>query len=230
MDENLLDVLDLVALMDPVAAFVPAHPVVLRPEAHGSPASRVRGMPINVTVEMPFDFVGAVLVPSLSVLVSAGIALWAVSRERVRAEEAALRAQAAELIKALNAIGRAYAVRDTAEMDRANARYEQEVNAFGAHLRSRDVPVVKYINAVVHRSEDQPDSFTYRTMLWLATAIELWLRGALRTKDFIDNMPSGPSAWIDFMDLGDHDAIVRGMPARGVPDIDTDIEDTASAS
>lgn len=221
MDEHALDVLDLVALMDAVAAVVPTGAVVLRPEGHRATASRVRRMPNSVIVEMPFDWVGTVAVPVAAILVSAAIALWITSRERVRAEKDRVRAQAVELIRALNGIGRAAAALDLNALDEANDRYEQELNAFAGHLDARDVAVAKYVCIVANQSDSEPLEHMWRTMLWLATAIELWLRGELKSRDFAAHMPADTTSWVEKIDLGDRESVLRGLPALGIADLDS---------
>ncbi|MCE0510604.1 hypothetical protein LVJ59_16265 [Microbacterium sp. KKR3/1] len=178
-------------------------------------------MPNSVIVEIPFDLLGAVVVPVAAILVSAAIALWITSRERVRAEKDRVRAQAIELIRSLNGIGRAAAALDMEALDEANLRYEQELNAFAGHLDGRDVAVAKYICIVVNQSDSEPLEHMWRTMLWLATAIELWLRGQLKSRDFAAHMPADTTSWVEKINLGDRGAVLRGLPAIGIADLDS---------
>lgn len=178
----------------------------------------VRAMPIEVTVEMPFDWIAGVLVPAVTILVSAGIAIWVASFERKRSETEAMRNQAGQLIRALSAVGDAFQMQDSTEMNRANSRLEQEINVFAAHLRGRDVAVAKWVAIVVSQADDGPIKFKARVTEWVTGAIELWLRGELKTRDFKAHMPRETTIWIENIDLGDRDSVLRGAPARGIPD------------
>lgn len=217
VDEHALDVLVLVALMDAVAAVVPADVVALRPEAHWSPSTRVRVMPIDVTVEMPFDWLGSVVVPAAAILISSGIAIWAARAERKRSEAAAVRAEAAELVRALSALGRAAAYGNDDERNACVARFEQQLSAFSAQLPRRDGVVAKFISVVSSLADVGPDENLARTCLWLVSVIELWLRGDLKRRDFRQNMPPDVSTWVERVHLADQEAIRSGRPVEGFP-------------
>lgn len=176
----------------------------------------------TIVVQQQFDLVGAVLVPIAAILVGAGIAIWVARIERRSIELDSVRSQAAELIRALNAMGRAGLGDDLSAQNASYAKYEQELNAFAAHLGKRDIAVAKFVCLIVARADDRGsvgDEYR-RTLLWLATAIELWVRGALKSAEFEDNMPTDRSgSWVSQLDLGQWDVVLRGHPAMGVPDI-----------
>lgn len=182
--------------------------------------------PSTVVVEQPFDWIAGVLVPVAAILVSAGLAIGLAALERRASERGHIRAQAAELIRALSAMGRAALEGDDSEKDRASARYEEELNAFGAHLNRRDIVVAKFVCVIVTRADEvgEVDEMAgarfSRTMLWLSTAVELWVRGTIRSSAFAENMPNDTTSWVEAIDLGHWDAVVRGKPTIGVADID----------
>lgn len=183
---------------------------------------RYMSEPITVVVEQPFDWTAAILVPVIAVLVSAGIAIWVARIERRSIELDSLRAQAAQLIRALNSMGRAELSEGDEEKNAAYARYEQELNAFAAHLSARQIPVAKFVCLVVAHADRRGSSGDEyrRTLLWLATSVELWVRGALNPRAFEANMPSNSNGdWVDRIDLGQWDAAVRGEPVLGVANL-----------
>jgi hypothetical protein len=175
--------------------------------------------PINITIEPPFDFVGSVLVPFLTVVISASIAVLLARLERVAARKDRTHAQGTQLIRALNATGRAVQMDDDDLEEASWSRYEQELNAFAAQLRRKEYVVAKYICIVVAKTDLSDAELTSRTLLWLATAIELWIRGSLRSRDFEINMPHAPTSWIEHIDLGQWDAVTRGQSATGIHDL-----------
>jgi|GEM_PF-5093117 len=175
-------------------------------------------MPIDVTVEMPFDWIGSVLIPAVTILVSSGIAIWVASFERQKIEAEAMRAQAARLIRALGAVTRAFQTDDAARMNETNLLLEQELNAFAAHLNRRDVAVAKWVAIVTGLADDGEIKYKPRTASWVAAAIEMWLRGDITTQDFESNMPHVTTFWTERIELGDFDSVLRGEPAVGIPD------------
>ncbi|MBW9094629.1 hypothetical protein JNB62_13110 [Microbacterium jejuense] len=182
---------------------------------------------VTVVVEQPFDFITAVVIPVAAILISALIAIFIAGGERRSSDKAQVRAQAAKLIQALNALGRT-AFSDEDDANTVYAQYEQELNAFAAYLGKRDVVVAKFVCVVVDRFDRYPRRNMGRTMLWVATALELWLRGVLTSKDFANNMPSDTSAWIERIDLGQWDAVLRGEPATGVTDVVEEVQKVAA--
>lgn len=174
---------------------------------------------LQVVVEQPFDWVGSVFVPVVAVLVSAGIAISVAAAERRAARRDRIRAQTTNLIRALNAIGRASLPFDPDELNVANARYEQELNALGAQLGKRDVVVAKFVCIVVNKADNEPVEYQCRTMLWVASALELWLRGTLSSVDFARNMPSDTSSWVEHVNLGEWRSVLRGQPVEGIGDL-----------
>lgn len=174
---------------------------------------------VAVVVEQPFDLIGSVLVPVAAILVSAAIAVVIAARERKSAEKAQVRAQAARLIQALNTVGRATLIGEAEASNVAYARYEQELNAFAAYLDGRDIVVAKFVCVIVDRFDRHPNEYACRTMLWVATSLELWARGVLTSRDFRDNMPRDTSSWVENINLGEWDAVLRGQPAQGVANI-----------
>lgn len=179
---------------------------------------------VSLVVEQSFDFIGSVLVPVAAILTSAAIAIFIAARERRSAEKAQVRAQAARLIQALNAVGRATLAADVHASDVAYARYEQELNAFAAYLDGRDIVVAKFVCVVVDRFDRHPNEFACRTMLWVATSLELWARGVLTSRDFRDNMPRDTTSWVENINLGEWDTVLRGRPAQGVADITSTLQ------
>lgn len=173
---------------------------------------------VALVVQQPFDFAGTVFVPVAAVLTSAAVAIFIATREGKSSEKARVRTQAAKLIQTLNAIGRASLSDDIEVTNQANERYEQELNSFATYLNRRDIVVAKFVCVVVNRQERYPEADAYRTMLWVATALELWARGVLRSKEFEDNMPPNTTSWVDSIDLGQWEAVLRGQPAEGIAD------------
>lgn len=62
---------------------------------------------------------------------------------------------------------------DGDRVEDAHSRYEQELNAFAAHLSKHDLAVAKFICEIVLMDDEANPERTYRTMLWLATSLEL---------------------------------------------------------
>ncbi|CAN7151386.1 hypothetical protein LJR044_002481 [Microbacterium foliorum] len=176
-------------------------------------------MPSSVIVELPFDWVGSVVVPVAAILISTFIAVIAMRRERARGDADRVRAQASELIRALNRVGRAYAARDMSALNDANAIYEQELNAFAAQLDRHDVVVAKFVCIIANKADDEALEDSSRTMLWLATAIELWLRRQLSSDDFARNMPRDTTSWVERIELGQWQMVLKGEPVIGIADV-----------
>jgi hypothetical protein len=177
--------------------------------------------PITVVVEQPFDFTTAVLVPFLTVLISATIAVLLARWERLASKSDRMHAQATQLIRALNGVGRAVQVGDDDQEEACWVQYEQELNAFAAQLTKRQSVVAKYVCIVVAKDGQKSPEQTSRTMLWLATALELWIRGDLRTREFERNMPQDTTSWVEHIDLGEWDAVTRGESATGIANLPT---------
>jgi hypothetical protein len=97
-------------------------------------ARNMTSTPITVVVEQPFDFTTAVLVPFLTVLISATIAVLLARWERLASKSDRMHAQATQLIRALNGVGRAVQVGDDDQEEACWVQYEQELNAFAAQL------------------------------------------------------------------------------------------------
>ncbi|MFF2631907.1 hypothetical protein ACFVR6_03380 [Microbacterium sp. NPDC058021] len=176
---------------------------------------------IAAVVQQPPDWWSSIFVPVAAILVSAGIAVWLASRERKAGRRDARNTQAIRLIRALNDIGRHAFESDEDRVEGAHSRYEQELNAFAAHLSKRELVVAKFVCEVVMMDDESSPHRTYRTMLWLATSIELWIRGTLSTRQFEDNLPRNGSNWVDSIELGQWDALVRGEPITGMADLET---------
>lgn len=174
-------------------------------------------MPVNVSVDIPFDWVGSVIVPALAILVSSGIAVWVVGVERRRAERAAVRTEAAELIRTLDALGRAVELGEADERRQATASFEKQLSAFAAHLSRRDAVVAKFVGVVHSSARKGPRELVPRATLWLIASIELWMRGQLKAENFAENMPVDTSAWTEAVDLSDHRAILEGRRVDGFP-------------
>ncbi len=136
---------------------------------------------ITVNIGQQPDWLTGVLLPASAILVSAAIAIGLAALERRASARAQTRAQAVLLIRALNGMGRA-ALLAPDQMIAAYAKYEGEVNSFAAFLNKRDVVVAKFISIMVDRSDDAEREKFFRTMVWLVTALELWLRGNVSTK------------------------------------------------
>lgn len=178
--------------------------------------------PVTVVVSQPVDTIGSVLVPAVAILVSAGIALSIAYAERRAAERSRKNAQVANLIRALSEVGYIELMRNSAEAyDAAWVRFEQELNALAVLISKKEIAVLKYISEVIDladkRDEDGPTK--RRVAFWCATALELWARGRLRPKDFADNLPNAGLAWIETIDLGQWDALVRGESITGFRDV-----------
>lgn len=166
---------------------------------------------------MPLDWLGSIAVPTAAILISSGIAIWAARVERRRSEAAAVRAEAAELIRTLSALGRAAAYGDADELNAASARFEQQMSAFSALLSRRDGVVAKFISVVSSLADAGPREHLPRTTLWLVTVLELWLRGDLKRRDFARNMPRDTSSWTEHVNLADQESIRAGRQVSGFP-------------
>lgn len=178
-------------------------------------------MPNDVVIELPFDWVGSVLVPVAAVLVSGALAVLLASLERRAAARGRAREQAAELIRALSDMGRSAEWGTTDEYERAADRYEEELNALAALLPARDVSVPKFVCEIVERLDltEKNGRVFRRGVLWVATSLELWCRGELKARDFEANMPSPAISWVSTIDLGQWDSVMRGKPVVGVADL-----------
>ena len=179
---------------------------------------------ITVVVEQPVDWVAGVLIPAAAILVAAGIALFVASFERRASERSHVRHQAAELIKATVTMGRAIEYDSVDQQNLSIERYAEELNAFSAMLNKRDIVVAKFVCVVVDKAnrlhDDNGDGARFaRTALWVSTAIELWLRGSLKSKEFEKCTPRHSHSWVESIDLGAWDAVVKGKPAIGVRDL-----------
>lgn len=179
-------------------------------------------MPNEIVVELPFDWVGSVLIPTAAVLISGALAVAIATLERRAAARARAREQAAQLIRALSELGRAAAWGATDEYNEASARYEQELNALAALLSGREIAIPKFVCEVIERidPDDRGGMVLRRGALWAGTALELWCRGKLSARDFEHNMPKPSISWIEVIDLGQWQAAVRGEPAIGIEDLD----------
>lgn len=176
---------------------------------------------ITVIVEQPFDWVVSVLIPVSAVLVSSAIALFVAGMQTRADQRARVRGQVAELIRALYAFGMAVAIDAPAnEWNAAALRYATELNALAAMLPPKDIAVPRFISEVLERANESEigSDRLRRVTLWASTALELWARGVLKSRQFRDNMPPRRH-WVDAVDLGQWDPLLRGAPVMGVYDL-----------
>ncbi len=163
---------------------------------------------LAVVTDPGIDWVGGVLVPVAAILVSSGIALFLAARERRATERAHLRAEAARVIAALTELQRAAGHDDLEAARAASADFAGALNTFAAYLPARDVAVAKYLTVVMSRAVATGDlKVVAGAALFLASAIDAWLRGTVTTGDFASNMPDDTeNAWLAVVDLSEWSA------------------------
>ena len=218
--------------MDPSTRGIAAHPGAHT--THGGPGTAkqhevrappiVRGMPFAhvsvVAAQNSVDWVGNVLVPIVAILVSSGIAIALAANERRAAERERLRGPVAIVIRGLTDLSRAAGHDDGDAINTGYARFTEDVNALSPHLRARDIPVAQFCSIVMHKAiHTQSPAVIDRTALWLATCLDLWVRGTVRAADFRKNMPADlGEAWSDYVELSDWVTVLEGvLPEKPKP-------------
>jgi hypothetical protein len=171
---------------------------------------------ISVTVESGIDWIGSVLIPVAAILVSSGIALYLASRERRASDRSHLRAEAARLVENLTELQRTAATGDRQGARTASVAFSGTLNTFTAYLQRSDVAVGQFLTIVISRAIATGDLPTVgRAALFLNSAVDAWLRGEIRTKDFSDNMPADTEdAWVSGVDLAAWPSVIAGTDSR----------------
>lgn len=151
-------------------------------------------MNTDVTVVMPFDWLGSLIVPSVSILVSSGIAIWLARSERKAAKRDRADAALAELIVALTAVN-SVDVDDIPkdEVARRLTAFVAAVNVAAAHF-DRDDTVFELVVTIVLNADAAG-----RTALGLSAAramsiLDDWRHGRLSDESIAAELAKFPEA------------------------------------
>lgn len=155
-------------------------------------------------MNVPFDPLSSVVLPALSILVSAGIAILVVVLERRAASRGRLREELARLSRELTIL------RDVAHRNDVNgvtsglSTVSATINAIATVTHDKDLAVLKFVNGILHVAAPNGNIAISRAADFASTALEGWMRGKLTSKEFDRVLPTAMAeTWTDSVKLSD---------------------------
>ena len=161
-------------------------------------------------MNVPFDPISSVAVPALSILISAGIAILVVYLERRAARRDRLRVEVARLTRELTTLQILALNGKTVEAYEQRSAVSATLNALGTQMSDRELPVVKFLNGMLHLAEQNGNAAVTKAALFSLNAIEAWSRGKLSSKQFAAVLPTEmDEMWAESVKLSDWSTHVK---------------------